>query len=511
MSLPTEEESTNAPKVRCVLDMSADEARRFFLKEDSYCTIPLPPYFSFGDVLAEVDGVLSRIPLTDCLAASPKCHHCEGVNHRILSNKDGRHAWRPLELIHPALYVDLVRRITKPETWTHVLQRFAEFQKDNCIACLSLPVESRTDYSDKEAQITHWWREVEQKSIELAMDYNCIVHTDVTDCYGALYTHSIAWALHSQETAKKQRKDTSLLGNVIDQRIQDMRHGQTNGIPQGAVLMDFVAELVLGYADLLLCEAIRQADAVDTPWKILRYRDDYRIFVNSSADGERILKALTEVLIRLGLQVHSGKTVISGDVIRSSIKEHKLDWICRRQSDRSLQKHLLIIHDHGSRHPNAGSLNGALQRFYHRLSSVKNLTEPLPLISIAVDIAYRNPRTHPICAAILSRLVSELPDVEAKREVIERIRSRFTQLPNTEHMDIWLQRISWSFDRAMEYDAPLCKLVAENEVREIWNSDWIGSKDLRNAVERPKVIDRDKLAAMKPIVPEDEIGLFPYP
>jgi hypothetical protein len=31
-----------------------------------------------------------------------------------------------------------------------------------------------------------------------------------------------------------------------------MRHGQTNGIPQGSVLMDFIAEMVLGYADTLI-------------------------------------------------------------------------------------------------------------------------------------------------------------------------------------------------------------------------------------------------------------------
>ena len=34
-------------------------------------------------------------------------------------------------------------------------------------------------------------------------------------------------------------------------------------------------------------------------YKILRYRDDYRIFTNNSQTGEIVLKKLTEVLIGL--------------------------------------------------------------------------------------------------------------------------------------------------------------------------------------------------------------------
>ena len=50
-----------------------------------------------------------------------------------------------------------------------------------------------------------------------------------------------------------------MIGNAIDRRIQDMRGGQTNGIPQGSVLMDFVAEMVLGYIDFKLSEKIERA------------------------------------------------------------------------------------------------------------------------------------------------------------------------------------------------------------------------------------------------------------
>lgn len=67
-----------------------------------------------------------------------------------------------------------------------------------------------------------------------------------------------------------------------------MCHGQTNGIPQGSVLMDFLAGMVLGHADHELTEKINKNSITD--YHILRYRDDYRIFVNNPGAGQDIAK-----------------------------------------------------------------------------------------------------------------------------------------------------------------------------------------------------------------------------
>ena len=91
--------------------------------------------------------------------------------------------------------------------------------------------------------------------------------------------------------------------------------------PKESVLMDFIAEMVLGYADSKLSARIL-AEKIGE-YQILRYRDDYRIFVNNPQDGERILKCLTEVMIDLGLKLKPEKTRASSEVISSSIKEDK--------------------------------------------------------------------------------------------------------------------------------------------------------------------------------------------
>ena len=51
--------------------------------------------------------------------------------------------------------------------------------------------------------------------------------------------------------------------------------------------MDLIAELVLGYADLKIASKIKAHSITD--YKIIRYRDDYRIFTNNSREGECIL------------------------------------------------------------------------------------------------------------------------------------------------------------------------------------------------------------------------------
>lgn len=258
---------------RSLLEMTAKQARQFLLKPESYCGIDLPTYFTFNRLLSAVSKEIGG-KLLSSMSARPR--DCEGVNYAMLSNKDGRHAWRPLQLIHPALYVSLVERITEAKQWKVIRDRFGEFQALEYFNCLSIPIQAATRRLDKAAQILKWWQGIEQGSIELAIEFDYVFHADISDCYAAIYTHSIAWAIHGKNVAKAKRKDTGLIGNVIDSHIQDMRHGQTNGIPQGSVLMDFISELVLGYADLELGARLKDAGISD--FRILRYRDDYRIF-----------------------------------------------------------------------------------------------------------------------------------------------------------------------------------------------------------------------------------------
>ena len=490
-----------------ITELSSDEAREFFLQGDSYCEFDTPPYFDFEPLLTDISEELSGSELSDYCNDDTGPRDCEGVNFTLLHNKDGRFAWRPFELIHPVLYVDLVRDITSESNWNLIQERLAKFQSvPNIEASGGLPVrKSEEDKSDKAATVKKWWKTIELSSIELALEYAYIFHADVTDCYGSIYTHSIPWALHTKEVAKEHRRDDSLVGNCIDWKLQDMNRGQTNGIPQGSQIVDFIAEIVLGYADIKLGRKLKEQGLTD--YRILRYRDDYRIYTNSLQKGEKIMKHLTQVLLDLNMELSSEKTHSSEDVIQGSIKPDKMDWMLSKQRKKSLRKHLLLIHDFSKEHPNSGMLKKALDDFFDRLTSISStLDRPVVLISIITDIAYRNPRTYPYFAAILSKLLFHLDSTEERREIIFKVDEKFSKLPNTNHLSMWLQRVTLPSEIDYKYDQAICSKVVDASV-EIWNSDWLGDS-LNEIVVGASIVDEDEIEDLSPQIQGEEVKLF---
>ena len=138
--------------------------------------------------------------------------------------------------------------MSKKDNWDEILKRFKEIDKISVIKCESIPVaeeEKGKILNKQSSQILSWWDKIEQNSIKLSLEYNYIFKTDIVNCYSEIYTHSIVWALHTKKVAKEKRKDNKLLGNNIDKHLQAMSNGQTNGIPQGSVLMDFIAKILL--------------------------------------------------------------------------------------------------------------------------------------------------------------------------------------------------------------------------------------------------------------------------
>jgi len=496
-----------------ILDLNETDARQYFLKEESYFNFDLPNYFVFENLIQAVSNEINGREISTLFATTHQggqtTRHFpadfEDVNYKFLNNKDGKFAWRPFQLIHPALYVSLVNKMTEQANWNAIVQRFTQFQANPKIRCYSIPLRSDTDQSDKATTVGQWWQTIEQQSLELALKYEYVLHTDITDCYGSIYTHSIPWAIHTKQTAKDQRRNLQLVGNVIDKHLQDMSYGQTNGIPQGSVLMDIVAEIVVGFADLELSDKIQQAQLQG--YEIIRYRDDYRIFSNNPQTAEQITKFLTEILIELGMRLNATKTIVSNNVIKSAIKSDKLYWISARKGAKSIQEHLLLIHQLSEEHPNSGSLSKALNKFYNRIKGITRTNQNIKVLaSILVGIMYKNPRTYPIASAILIKLLSLIPDGQEKDELLNLTLKRFDKIPNTGHIKIWLQRLTIKIDRNKQYTETLCEKV-NNLAVQIWNSDWL-ENNLKNIVANTSIIDETVIADIDAVIASEEVQLF---
>ena len=356
--------------MRTVLDLTNTEARCYFLESENYCSMQFPPYINFKPIIDYVEEKVGDTSLDKILKYPNKGKHpkqmpsrFENVNYKILIKKDAQYTYRPIQLINPYLYYLLVRTMTTAENWKEIIDRFSALSVPN-LEVASIPkVKEKKDKSHLSASVSSWWEKVEQRSLELALSYRYMLVTDITNCYGAIYTHTIAWGLMGKDKAKNNRNNHKLLGNMIDDYIQGMQYGQTNGIPQGSVLSDFIAEIVLAYADKLLGDKIKNENISE--YRIIRYRDDYRVFCNSKEHIERIAFLLQEVLAGLNFQLNSRKTFLTEEVISESIKPDKKDYIMEgpiyRKTKKiiystlsNLQQEALFIHQFSKKHPNTG-------------------------------------------------------------------------------------------------------------------------------------------------------------
>ncbi len=280
--------------MQTVLSLTPKQALKYFMDAEQYCGIALPSYINFQPILDYVKTTIGAKDLANCLKEEKQYpSKFDQVNYKILVNKDGKYAYRPIQIANPYLYYLLVRSLTTKDSWEALQNRFDEF-KDSHIEVSSIPpMKNKKDKSTLATIISNWWSNLEQRSIELSIKYKYMFITDITNCYGSIYTHSINWAIMGKEEAKRNIGKSSL-GHTIDTYMQGMQYGQTNGIPQGGALFDFIAEIVLGYADKLLVERLKEEQIED--YKILRYRDDYRIFSNNKDELEKISIILQTVL-----------------------------------------------------------------------------------------------------------------------------------------------------------------------------------------------------------------------
>ena len=178
---------------RTILDLKHDDARRLLMQPESYCTVPLPEYYDFSKVLSQSEKNVNKYWSARVVRKGLKQHNggkgnvagyrndsaelidiYEGVNYRILSNKDGLLSWRPMELINPLIYSSIVYKLTEPENWKMVQRRFDEFQSNRNQECCSIP--RGVFQQAQRGTILNWWNSFEQKSIALSLEYPNMVN-----------------------------------------------------------------------------------------------------------------------------------------------------------------------------------------------------------------------------------------------------------------------------------------------------------------------------------------------
>ena len=105
--------------------MNKNEARKFFLKKESYFNLELPEYFNFENILNQILNQVGNVgDFKQFKCGNPREY--ESINYKMLCNKDGKYEWRPFEIIHPLKYVELVNVITDEDNWSTIKKRFKD-------------------------------------------------------------------------------------------------------------------------------------------------------------------------------------------------------------------------------------------------------------------------------------------------------------------------------------------------------------------------------------------------
>lgn len=548
--------------VKNILTLNHVEAMDFFMKSEQYHGFELPEYFTFDEVLKYVRDAIRDTSFSECIKVEITPEELTDVNLDILLNKDGRYAVRPIVLANPFLYYFLVREICNKENWTIVRELFEKFKVPHITSCAIPVIPNEKESFHKATTINNWWNSMEQRSIELSLEYRYMFVTDITNCYGSVNPQTFDWAFNLKDSSFEIEGESKIAKN-IQRYLRAFQQGRNIGIPQGSAIFDFVGEIILGYSDLLLHKALMEKEkeykerGFSFPdYEIIRYRDDYRIFCSNKDALEDISYILQKILEQLNFRMNSQKTKISESIVTDAVKSDKLAYIYNTPIFNkkgvdfdSFEKHLLYILMFARQYPDSGSVKTMLSDIDKRISEwlhphdekketdnilwgdvdlsedgqlVKKdgtkIKEPhyIPggsvraMSAICIQIALENVGCVHYILRIISRMVDSVKNMKEKQSIIDLVYNKLCNQPNSDYNQLWLQNMTYTQDKKngkSPYSLRLCQLVAGKRIQSLWNNEWLKS-DFEKDFPYNSIINKETLNKVTPIIVFKETRIY---
>ena len=167
-------------------------------------------------------------------------------------------------------------------------------------APIDKPAKPHQAYAKKSGSIADTKEEIEKQY----KDNRYEIRLDISSFFDNIYTHSIPWAIHTIEVAKKNQKDKTLLGNQLDRCMQALNYNQTNGILIGNAVSRIIAEIILCTVD----EAVQKKFPQIT---CRRFVDDYYIYTQDSGRIQEIISFVRSNLAQYELSFNENKLQIN--------------------------------------------------------------------------------------------------------------------------------------------------------------------------------------------------------
>lgn len=277
------------------------------LLSSGYLPAELPPPFS-SQSLGDAFPTLNQLYVSDLWASLNKEKFISKPSFHSLARVGSLR--RKLSILNPINFIILASSISA--NW-HICRTIIKSRE----GVLSTPT-----WTQNGKRALRWRTSFADLSSELVRaraGNRYILQTDIGRFYPSIYTHSLAWAVHTKEKSKAKGFGSKLefFGNALDLYSRNAQDRQTVGVPVGPDTSLVLAELIMSRLDRYLSSKGYESE-------IIRYVDDIEISFGTRTEAEEALVHIDEFLATYELTLNPLKTKII-----ELPEPVELEWVCK--------------------------------------------------------------------------------------------------------------------------------------------------------------------------------------
>lgn len=228
----------------------------------------------------------------------------------------GKYSRRLLHLPNPISFLELVNHLCNPLNWKLLEKHFKKSSISHSKVFENKKAGKNILNKDNRAIITNYMNVSDSKEQTILDSFDMIyeLRIDIAKYYPSIYTHSFTWAILGKERAKElwklkgaksKEKDFPLysFADKLDIIVRGGQDNQSVGIPIGPDTSHILSEIIGTYIDIQFKSKFPDA-------KVVRYFDDYHIYIETEESAQRALKYIQKILADLQLSINETKLKI---------------------------------------------------------------------------------------------------------------------------------------------------------------------------------------------------------
>lgn len=140
-----------------------------------------------------------------------------------------------------------------------------------------------------------------------------LLKLDIQKCFDSIYTHSVQWAVHTKQSVKDAiQQHNGTFSGIFDELMRAMNDAETHGIVIGPEVSRIFAEIILQRVDVEIENRLNAAGLVSgRDYRIMRYVDDYFIFMRDTGLHQSIAPAIEDALRPYRFHLNLSKETIN--------------------------------------------------------------------------------------------------------------------------------------------------------------------------------------------------------